>query len=130
MSAMKTLKVVATDVRMAEGEDNKIVNGFDDNENKMMMRIKREKRKMRQKAAVGGRGRGGGGVPQGNLSWTAFHYKNFCNETLSKTNFPLGRIKVHLILSYLRDLEARRYLDHRIDDSTRKNKSCLFRKIS
>ena len=27
--------------------------------------------------------------------------KNFCNETLSKTNFPLGRIKVHLILSYL-----------------------------
>ena len=26
--------------------------------------------------------------------------KNFCNETLSKTNFPLGRIKVHLILSY------------------------------
>ena len=25
--------------------------------------------------------------------------KNFCNETLSKTNFPLGRIKVHLILS-------------------------------
>ena len=27
--------------------------------------------------------------------------KNFCNETLSKTNIPLGRIKVHLILSYL-----------------------------
>ena len=27
--------------------------------------------------------------------------QNFCNETLSKTNFPLGRIKVHLILSYL-----------------------------
>ena len=28
--------------------------------------------------------------------------KHFCNETLSKTNFPLGRIKVHLILSYLK----------------------------
>ena len=30
--------------------------------------------------------------------------KKFCNETLSKTNFPLGRIKVHLIvfiLSYI-----------------------------
>ena len=27
--------------------------------------------------------------------------KNLCNETLSKTNFPLGRIKVHLTLSYL-----------------------------
>ena len=27
--------------------------------------------------------------------------KNLCNETLSKTNFPLERIKVHLILSYL-----------------------------
>ena len=25
----------------------------------------------------------------------------YFNETLSKTNFPLGRIKVHLILSYL-----------------------------
>ena len=27
--------------------------------------------------------------------------KNLCNETPSKTNFPPGRIKVHLILSYL-----------------------------
>ena len=27
--------------------------------------------------------------------------KNLCNKTLSKTNFPVGRIKVHLILSYL-----------------------------
>ena len=28
--------------------------------------------------------------------------KIVCNETLSKTNFPLGRIKVHLILSLIR----------------------------
>ena len=35
--------------------------------------------------------------------------KNFCNETLSKTNFPLGRIKVHLIfiLSYLMPISLR-----------------------
>ena len=59
MSAMKTLKVVATDVRMAEGEDNKIVNGFDDNENKMMMRNKEGEKEDETKS--GGRGEGGGG---------------------------------------------------------------------
>ena len=119
MSAMKTLKVVATDVRMAEGEDNKIVNGFDDNENKMMMRIKREKRKMRQKAAVGGRGGGGSHreICLGQRFITKFFVMKRCPRQIS-------------LLSYIRDLEARRYFDHRIDDSTRKNKSCLFRKIS
>ena len=38
--------------------------------------------------------------------------KNVCNETLSKTNFPLGRIKVHLILSYLITILWSGYLEN------------------
>ena len=36
--------------------------------------------------------------------------KNFCNERLSKTNFPLGQIKVYLILSYLHFIKPTQYL--------------------
>ena len=44
--------------------------------------------------------------------------KNFCNETLSKTNFPLGRIKVHLILSYLIQSDLQGASDSSDEDDT------------